>query len=193
MSENQHERRGLLTPLVILIGLSLLAVVAWLAGRMDTVEERVDESLPQSSGVTPGSIPRVIVRGERVYVSLYSQVYQQGGEVLPLSGTLSVRNTDETHPITVTVVDYFDSGGKRVRAYVDGPQQIAPLGSTNFVVSQADLSGGVGANFIVEWVAEAPVLEPVVEAVMVGRSGTGLCSFVCEGRVLRRLEPDEAR
>jgi len=37
---------------------------------------------------------------------------------------------------------------------------------------------GAGAKLIVEWVAEEPVYEPIVEDVMVARVGTGMTTFV---------------
>ena len=56
-------------------------------------------------------------------------------------------------------------------------------------MDEQDKSGGLGANFLVEWVAEQPVYGPVVEAVMIGTAGTQAISFVSTGFsviVLRR-------
>lgn len=61
---------------------------------------------------------------------------------------------------------------------------LKPLGSTAFVVSEIDKTGGSGANFIVEWVAEENVSEPIVQAVMIGAEGGQGISFVSPRRVI---------
>jgi hypothetical protein len=69
-------------------------------------------------------------------------------------------------------VDYFDSDGALIQRFLDQPRALPPMGSTEFFVEQTDRRGGSGANFLVNWSAEQPVYEPVIEAVMVGTSGT---------------------
>lgn len=179
---------------LILIFVAIVAAPLWLSTRVNTLEEAIEQLRPpgEPSGAVVGELPRDIVAGQTVYVSLYSHVYQQEGERLALTGTLSIRNTDAERPISIGTVKYFDTTGKLVRNYLDSPLVVRPLGSTDFVVRQSDMAGGIGANFIVEWVADQPVLEPVIEAVMVGRSGTGLCTFLCPGRVLRHVRPEDS-
>jgi hypothetical protein len=98
---------------------------------------------------------------------------------------LSIRNTDSDHPIVVTSVRYYDSDGKLLRRYVEQPVQLAPLASKDYVVEEGDLSGGSGANFIVEWNAETPVALPVIEAVMISTVSTQGISFLSMGRVIK--------
>ena len=79
---------------------------------------------------------------------------------------------------------YYDSDGNLVKEHLENPLRLAPLASTDFVVDQNDRTGGSGANFIVEWIAETEVSEPVVEALMVStRSQQGI-SFISPGRVI---------
>ena len=52
-------------------------------------------------------------------------------------------------------------------------------------------AGGVGANFLVDWVAEEPVQEPVIEAVMVGHEGNRSVSFVRSGQSIANIDPEE--
>jgi hypothetical protein len=47
------------------------------------------------------------------------------------------------------------------------------------------VGGGVGANFIVEWIAEKEVSEPVVEAVMISAASNQGISFVSPGRIIK--------
>ncbi len=122
--------------------------------------------------------------GQLVYVPIYSHVYHLGGQPYSLEATLSVRNTDPAFSITINRVDYFDSAGELVQAYLERPLSLGPLESTSFVVATRDVEGGVGANFLVEWVAERSVHEPMLEAIMIGKIGTHGVSFARSGRVL---------
>ncbi len=158
------------------------------------------ESCPQYSpnlneGVTlvsPESLnPSQIVRGQTVYVPFYSQIYEpQGfGQKLDLRGTLSISNTSETDEIRITRVQYFNSSGKLVKKCLEGKHSVlSPLATTEFGITRQDESGGSGANFIVEWVSEKPVSDPVIEAIMITTSGTHSYNFTSYGRVLKELK-----
>lgn len=131
-----------------------------------------------------------IVMSQTIYVPIYPHVYFETKHVLNLAVTLSIRNTDLTHPITITSVRYFDSEGKLVKQYLEKSLQIGALASTNFLVVRSNTSDGMGPNFIIEWIAHQTVSEPIVEAVMIGNSMTdgfltkGV-SFVIPGKVIK--------
>lgn len=129
-----------------------------------------------------------IVMGQTVYVPIYSHIYHYNSQdqVMNLSATLSVRNTDSTNSIILTSVRYYDTDGQLVRQDVESPVALKPLASTSFFVAADDTSGGSGANFIVEWVAEKTVSEPVIEAVMINTSGGQGISFVSSGKVVKQ-------
>jgi hypothetical protein len=153
--------------------------------------ERRAEPRPdgESAGPGPMAVPASAERsGRRVYyVPIYSHIYyQDSASAFDLAATLSVRNTDPQHGLGITRVDYYDTHGRPLRAYVRTPQRLAPLATAEFVVARRDASGGSGANFLVELALDSVVTEPVVEAVMVGISGNAGVSFVSPGRVLRR-------
>ena len=57
---------------------------------------------------------------------------------------------------------YYDTHGQLVKEYSAQPQRLGPLASADFFVDAGEQTGGVGTNFIVEWVADEPVYEPVV-------------------------------
>lgn len=84
--------------------------------------------------------------------------------------TLSIRNTNLDKPILIDSVQCFDTNDQLVTDYVESPLQLAPMATTEYVIERTDDKGGTGANFIVVWGAEAPVYEPVVEAVMISTS-----------------------
>lgn len=138
-----------------------------------------------------------IVTGQTLYVPAYSEIfYGSSEETIELSVTLAIHNTDLDHPMIVQSVRYYNTDGVLVRDYVEEPVEVSPLATIGFVVPTNDLSGGWGANFIVEWGAEEPVYEPIVEAVMVSTRGTHGISMVSPGRILSQTtaggETDEA-
>jgi hypothetical protein len=125
--------------------------------------------------------------GQTVYVPVYSHVYQDRKRTpFNLVATLSVRNTDLEHPIRLISVRYYTSQGKLLRNYLDEPLSLPPLAATDFVVDEHDPNGS-STNFIVEWVAEVDVHEPVVEAVMISTMLSQGLSFTSPGRVIRSL------
>lgn len=126
--------------------------------------------------------------GQTVYVPVYSHIYHYNSQdqVVNLSATLSIRNTDLTNSIIITSVRYYDTDGQLIRQDVESPVELKPLTSADFFIAADDTSGGSGANFIVEWVAEKTVYEPVIEAVMISTSSSQGISFVSPAKVLKQ-------
>lgn len=117
-----------------------------------------------------------------VYVPDYSHIYHGSNlRRFGLTTTLSIRNTDPDRSITVTSVRYYNTEGVLDRRFLEEPRRLGPLGTVEFVVAEHDTTGGSGANFIVEWSADRPVSDPVIESVMIStRAGQGL-SFTSRG------------
>jgi hypothetical protein len=123
--------------------------------------------------------------GQTVYVPVYSHIYVMRGHTFDLGISLSIRNTDPTHPITILSVSYNDSDGNLVRNYLESPIQLNHLASKDFFVSEMDTTGGFGASFLVKWKSLIKVNEPIIEGVMAGtRSGQGI-SFVSRGKAIK--------
>ncbi len=125
-------------------------------------------------------------RGQTVYVPVYSNVFS-GPKRLPfhLATTLSIRNTDLTNPLRITIIDYYNTEGKLVRHYLGKPLNLAPLASTYVHIEEKDVKGGFGANFIVKWDAAKEINAPIIECIMIGAtSGQGI-SFVSPGQEIR--------
>jgi hypothetical protein len=135
-----------------------------------------------------GSVPAGFASGATVYVPVYSSVYlglDIKRQMVELTATVSIRNVSAIHPIVIDSVRYYDSAGKRVRDYLETPSSLPPLGSVEFVVQRSDRTGGPGANFLVRWHGPAAVDEPLVEAIMLGQSGSAGISFTSPGRVVK--------
>lgn len=125
------------------------------------------------------------VKKRSVYVPAYSTIYHGDREhEYKLAVTLSIRNTDMKRPVTLTLVEYYNSSGKRIKSYLPGRRMLAPLESLQYVVDESDVAGGPGACFIVQWHSANPVSQPVIEAVMIGTSGQQGISFVSRGVVV---------
>lgn len=127
----------------------------------------------------------VLSQGQTIYVPAYSHIYV-GDRERPflLTVTLSLRNVDTKHRITLTAVNYYDTQGRLLKKYLPQPLVLKPLESTRYVVPQQDKTGGSGANFIVEWKAEQMVNPPIVESVMIGAASQQGISFTSRGQVI---------
>ena len=183
--------------LVLPVSLLALAVLPMLrlqrhAPPCDTSVTSPRQCVPPP-GVADAAAPTASERsmGQTIYVPVYSRIhYVNGKRYYDMAVTLSIRNTDAAKPIMITAVKYYDSAGKLVRQYIKEPVRLAPMASTEFFVGQQDTTGGIGANFIVEWHTDEASSAPVVESVMIGTAGTqqGI-SFVSPGRVIQQQAP----
>jgi hypothetical protein len=123
--------------------------------------------------------------GQTVYVPIYSHIYSGlKGSPFRLAATLSIRNTDPKHSITLVSIKFYDSAGKLVKEYLDKPAELKAMASTRFILTEGDTTGGSGANFLVKWQSQTKINPPLIEGVMIGtRSGQGI-SFVSRGQVI---------
>ena len=177
------KKRSLLGPMVgVGSFLLLIVILAYVNSRLDIIEDSLQYKPPAPAAASAMGPSDKAVTGQTVYVPVYSHVYARGGQPFLLEATLSIRNTDPADPITVTTVRDYDTKGKMIRNHLDSSLRIPPLGSIDFLVEKRDTTGASGANFIVEWVAEAAVSEPLIEAVMIGTGEGYDISFVRPGR-----------
>jgi hypothetical protein len=174
--------------IVVLVGVLLVAAIV-------LVDQReADTTLPAPPAapavVNPASLQ--IVTGQQVFVPAYSEIALADAEnTIDLTVTLAIHNTDLEQAIIIRSVRYYDTSGQLVEEFVQSPVSLAPLATTGFVVPAGTSPGGWGTNFIVEWGAESPVYEPVIEAVIVSRRGTEGISFISPGRVISEISAEE--
>jgi Protein of unknown function (DUF3124) len=171
---------------------TFLLAASFLAGLSSCHYQQPTEGIPADAAKGRKQVVEVeaidrgkIAAGQTIYVPAYSSIYTSDrAHRFDLAVTLSIRNTDQDHPMILTKGRYYDQDGQLIRDYLTKPLRIGPMSSTEFFVGENDTKGGVSASFLVEWVAEHSVTDPVVESVMVGTlSGQGV-SFTCPGRVL---------
>lgn len=128
------------------------------------------------------------VKGQTLYLPVYSNIpYYEGKSFYGLSAFVAVHNTDLKNSIRIVSVYYLDNDGNLVKDFLNGEEKIIkPLATTNFFVPESDRSG-VGANFIVEWMSDSLVNEPLIESLMVSlTSGQGV-SFLSKGKVINEV------
>ena len=182
--------------ILILLSIALMAFVYTRSRtnteeRLHAIEDTVQYEPPRS--YTPPNLDafaaadvstRSLSIHRAAYVPVYSHIYYDGGRPYLLEVTLSIRNVDPKQPVYVSAVEYYDTHGKLSKKQVDRLIKLNPLQTIEFLVERHDVTGGSGANFIVEWHAGTKDTHaPLIEAVMVGRSGTNAISFV------RKSEP----
>ena len=123
--------------------------------------------------------------GQTIYVPVYSHIYSGNNErPFLLTVTLSIRNLDPKHPITITLVDYYETQGKFLKKYLNKPAILNPLESIRYIIPEKDKTGGSGANFIVEWKSDKFVNPPIVESIMIGTQSSQGISFTSRGRAI---------
>ncbi len=126
--------------------------------------------------------------GQLIYVPVYSAVsVSDRPHLFNVAINFSFRNTDQKSPVILKSARYYDGDGKLLREYAPKPLRIGPLASADFFIKESDKAGGQSACFLLEWIAEESVTNPIAESVMVGTANTQGVSFVCTGRVLSDL------
>lgn len=128
-----------------------------------------------------------LIMGQTIYVPIYSHIYHDNSQknVINLSATLSIRNTDLKNSIMITAIRYYDTKGQFIRQYIDSPVELKALASTEVFIEASNITGGSGANFIVEWVARKKVSEPIIEAVMISTASSQGISFISPGKIIK--------
>lgn len=169
---------------------ALLAGAAFLNGCTASPDSSdVNETpIPVAATVVPPDSLNVVT-GQTIYVPAYSELYYADSDsTWNLTITLAVHNTDLENPIYITSVRYYNNDGALVREYVPAAHQLSALATQSYVIERLDRSGGVGANFIVEWVAETAATAPIVEAVMISTERQQGLSLITPGRVIDQVD-----
>ena len=124
----------------------------------------------EPTAVSEPSLARVSTG--RLYLPTYSHIYARGGVADDLATTVSIRNVSTARSLVLESVDYYDTSGKVIERFVPGDVVVRPLETVEFFIATEDKRGGSGANVVVAWHADSPVVRPLVEAVMVRSVGT---------------------
>ncbi len=119
------------------------------------------------------------------YLSIYSEIYSIAHRNYNLTSMVSLRNTSDADTIFLLKAEYFDSHGKTVRTYFDYPIFLAPLETTEIIITSDDMTGGTGSNFIFEWKIPTDCPPPLFEAITTSNFGQHGYSFSTQATRIR--------
>ena len=176
--------------LLIILYTSLGLFILYFTNTQNKIEEKIIESAEAIRDIESVTMLDInVVDGQEIYVPAYSSIKSTDGKSdILLSVNLSIRNTDPFNPIYLSYVDFYNTTGAISKRFLKDPMKIGPMATKYFHVAQADTIGGIGANFYLEWVADTTVNEPVVEAIMMGASGTQRYSWNSQGLVVKQTD-----
>lgn len=159
--------------------------------RAGSVHERVADPVHLFQASLAEASPADAQVRRTVYVPAYSTIrIMSGRSRVDLATTLSIHNTSRDKPLLLERIDYHNTDGGLIQAYLDEPVALKPLGTIEMFVAGQDRRAGMGANFVVDWAADGPIAEPVIEAVMIGTQGNATYSFASQGRSTRIVQPE---
>ena len=116
------------------------------------------------------------------YLSIYSHIYSLTEHTTHnLTATVSIRNTSNIDSLYILKAPYYNTDGVLIRNYTEKPIYVKPMETLEIVISQIDVEGGSGANFIFDWAIKAGTTAPIFEAVMISTSGQQGLSFTTIG------------
>ncbi|MDE5418265.1 DUF3124 domain-containing protein [Labilibaculum sp. DW002] len=120
------------------------------------------------------------------YLSIYSQIYSNSEhKTHNLTAMASMRNTSDSDTIFLLKAEYFDTHGKSIRTYFNKPIYLAPMETTEIIIDEADIEGGTGSNFIIEWKIPENCPEPLFEGVMNSTMGQQGLSFTTQSKRIK--------
>lgn len=116
------------------------------------------------------------------YLPIYSNInYVNDSRSYELTVTVSIRNISPDQTAYIMKADYYNTDGNIVREYLQYPIFLNPLETLEIVISESDIKGGSGANFLFEWSVENEKNPPLFEAVMISTSNQQGLSFLTRG------------
>lgn len=140
------------------------------------------------SGSGPAGAAAKLVKSQTVYIPSYANVISGPPllMVVPLRANLIIHNTDPSQAITIDKIDHYDTDGKLAYKYLERPVTLKPLAATRVIVKEPKRGDeGLGANFMVQWHADKPVHEPIIDCLMLGTLGNQGFSFSSQGRIIQ--------
>ncbi|MFC5077726.1 hypothetical protein VTH8203_02233 [Vibrio thalassae] len=155
---------------ILVIGLAIY--LGSLVKSVDTIEEKLSHQAQQIERTSLKSTNGSTDDTYHSYVPVYSHIYTDGGKAVLLESTLVVRNTDPSANINIHSINYYDTNGQLVREFVSQGYKLDAMSSSEYLVEKREVSGGAGANFLIQWSNPNQASAPIFEAVMIG-SGHG--------------------
>jgi hypothetical protein len=156
-------------------------------GNDEPQETSIKLSAFNSDALTIPDGGRQKIRGQVLYMPVYSNIPYREKLSFKLSNFLAIHNTDLEYPIRITKVILFNTEGKEIKHFFSEDVLLDPLATFIITIPQKDQSG-TGDSFLIEWMSNQPVNEPLIESVMKDLSGNLGMSFLSTGRVIRETQ-----
>ncbi|NBS01667.1 MAG: DUF3124 domain-containing protein [Rhizobiales bacterium] len=127
------------------------------------------------------------------YLPLYSSVALGGGSTtVHLGANVTLRNISTDQPLVVTSARYFDRAGELVTELATQAFTLKPMATIEVFIpiteQSVGLRGGRGGSILLEWAAQGPVPEPIMEALVLGSSGPASFSFISRSQPVRMTQ-----
>jgi Protein of unknown function (DUF3124) len=142
-------------------------------------------ALSMATGMAAGQVK--LVKGQTLYLPI-STSYINDAYSFTVNATIFIYNTDPDHAINIVKMDFYDTSGQMVEAYLRQPLKLNPSAGTRIHVRHS-VSGeaGMAAHFVIQWQAETKVVEPLVRGLLLGARGTRGYSFGTAPRIIREV------
>lgn len=131
------------------------------------------------------------VRGQLIYLPVYSNIpylVDTTEYEFDMSAFVAIHNTDLKNSIKITKVLYFNTNGKIVCDFLNDETKILePLSTVDYFIPYEDKSG-IGSNFLIEWISENPVNEPLIEAITINLKTYHSAAIVSNGKIIREIK-----
>lgn len=127
------------------------------------------------------SSPDSLLSGS-TYLSSYSEIYTKSeNHTFSLTGTISLRNVNLNDTIYIDEANYHKTSGLQVRTYFDAPIFLAPMETVEIIITDDDIEGGTGDNFVFHWRKPPGTNDPFFEGVFISVYGQQGISFTTSG------------
>jgi len=128
-----------------------------------------------------GTVDELSAVNGSTYLPIYSEVYQRDKtKKFKLTTTVSIRNTSASDTLHIFKGEYYNSKGEMIKNYINKTLFLQPMETVEIVISESDVKGGVGANFIFNWSTKSKT-EPLFQALMLSTSSQQGISFLTSG------------
>jgi len=131
------------------------------------------------------------VKGQLLYLPIYSNIpfhTDTTAHEFDMSAFVAIHNTDLSSSIRIIKVLYFNTQGKLVYDFLKGEVKVLqPLETIDYYVPHEDKSG-TGANFLIEWISDKPVNEPLIESITFNLKNYHSAAIISQGKIIREVK-----
>ncbi len=188
---NEHKSKSMKKISYILLTLSIVMIVACRPQNKAKKEIPFKQIEFDTSTLAVKTTNYKNVKGQLLYLPSYSNIPTKVDSTeysFDMSSFVAIHNTDLINSIIVTKVLYFNENGKPVYDLLNNKtMKLNPMETIDFYIPHEDQSGN-GANFLVEWVSDQPVNEPLIESVTYNLKSYHSAAIVSTGRIIREIK-----